>query len=180
MWTTVDPHTPCQTEGDGGIWGLESRNDEGNFLPYFLLLVTFSIFASHFKTNAFKFPMINFEARTFGGEGTCDAWYKNSEGYNWTLWPADCITYWSVLIFFFWYSHPWPMWLLQQQCSVETIICNFTLGLQWLWQHWATSGNICPIIMGTLGNIGQIIMATHRIPPVSCCATHYSKAIVSH
>jgi len=33
--------------------------------------------------------------RTFGGAATCDAWYKNSEGYNWTLWPADCITYWS-------------------------------------------------------------------------------------
>jgi len=32
--------------------------------------------------------------RTFGGAGTCDAWYKNSEGYNWTLWPSDCITYW--------------------------------------------------------------------------------------
>ena len=40
--------------------------------------------------------VVNFKERTFGGAGTCDAWYKNSEGYNWTLWPSDCITYWSV------------------------------------------------------------------------------------
>jgi len=32
--------------------------------------------------------------RIFGGRGTCDAWYKNSAGYNWTLWPSDCLTYW--------------------------------------------------------------------------------------
>ena len=57
-----------------------------------------------------------------------------------------------------WYSYPWPMWLLQQQCSVETIRCNFTLGLQWLWQHWATLGNIGPKIMATLGNIVPMIM----------------------
>ena len=44
--------------------------------------------------------IINLKERTFGGAGTCDAWYKNSEGYNWTLWPSDCITYWSVLILF--------------------------------------------------------------------------------
>ena len=48
-------------------------------------------------TTNYKSP-INLKERTFGGAGTCDAWYKNSEGYNWTLWPADCITYWSVLI----------------------------------------------------------------------------------
>jgi len=32
--------------------------------------------------------------RVFGGRGTCNAWYKNNRGNNWTLWPSDLVTYW--------------------------------------------------------------------------------------
>ncbi len=33
--------------------------------------------------------------RVFGAGG-CQAWYLNSKGVNWTLWPRDLTTYWWV------------------------------------------------------------------------------------
>eukprot|EP00092_Neocalanus_flemingeri_P002922 GFUD01003125.1.p1 GENE.GFUD01003125.1~~GFUD01003125.1.p1 ORF type:complete len:546 (-),score=125.57 GFUD01003125.1:62-1699(-) len=34
--------------------------------------------------------------RVFGGRGSCNAWYKNVDGDNWTLWPSDLVTYWRM------------------------------------------------------------------------------------
>ena len=100
--------TSCQAAGDGRLSGLESGNYEGNNFDWDKNILVGApsagstrfgfLVESDFQLEDKSTPpiVVNFKERTFGGAGTCDAWYKNSEGYNWTLWPSDCITYWSV------------------------------------------------------------------------------------
>ena len=108
--------SPCQAGGDGRLRGLEPRNYEGTFCHWFACDTYLWVYlvASCVKDKPFCLCQVRLndgaspivmKERTFGGAGTCDAWYKNSEGYNWTLWPADCITYWSVLIILLLISH---------------------------------------------------------------------------
>jgi hypothetical protein len=35
------------------------------------------------------------KTRVFGAGG-CRAWYTNSKGVNWTLWPGDLTNYWWI------------------------------------------------------------------------------------